>query len=190
MSHTLHPPTTLSNGFQFSIHSVPKGFTHDLAPILPGIPLTGDPPLLLVPTCQHSAYDLVNWGEEVSVEKDLLLERFAAWASMICDTLVARGWWGDYVDPCSGQAVRTKHSHSVYPEVDAFEALLKWKTFTAGGCKVLSHPEWQTSVYPATLFARAPLEVLLEVVNEVTAKVQVLDRDAFFKERGLERGLR
>jgi magnesium chelatase family protein len=39
--------------------------------------------------------------------------------------------------------------------VDAFETLLKWRTGVAGCCKVLAHPTWGTSVYLATLFARA-----------------------------------
>ena len=46
-------------------------------------------------------------------------------------------------------------------------ALLKWRTTgsTAGGCRVLLHPEWGTAVYPATLFARAPPAELREAME-------------------------
>lgn len=58
----------------------------------------------------------------------------------------------------AGYAVRTPRSRVVYPEVDACETLLRYRTYNAGGCKVLSHPQWGTSVYPATMFARGPIE--------------------------------
>ena len=183
-AHILHPPEQLCNGIEFSVHSAPRSFYVDLEAILPGIPVRdGEPALLLIPSCQRSAVDLVNWGEEQAIEKDLLLERFVAWAGAVCDKLASLGYWGDYVDPCSGQAVRTPHSHSCYPEVEAFESLLKWRTFNCGGCKVLSHPVWHTSVYPATLFARAPLEVLLGAVRQAAETVAVKDRESFLRER-------
>jgi len=183
-SHVLHLPEHLSNGIQVSVHSVPRSFYLDLEAILPGVPVRdGEPKLLLVPTCQRSTVDLVNWGDIQAIEKDLLLERFVAWAGAVCDALGSRGFWGDYVDPCSGQAVRTPYSHSCYPEVEAFESLLKWRTFNCGGCKVLSHPEWQTFVYPATLFARAPLDALLEAMRHASETVVVKDRDSFLRER-------
>ena len=35
------------------------------------------------------------------------------------------------------------------------------RTFDCGGCKVVSHPAWGTSMYPASAFARAPLEAVI-----------------------------
>ena len=61
--------------------------------------------------------------------------------------------------------MRTPHSRVVYPEVDALETLLRYRTDAAGGCKVLSHPTWGSAVYPATLFARAPLEVVVAAIE-------------------------
>eukprot|EP00959_Pyramimonas_sp_CCMP1952_P358529 7506968-Pyramimonas_sp.AAC.1 len=40
--------------------------------IFPGVDTTG---ILIIPTCQNSAVDLVRVGEEVETEKDRLLER-------------------------------------------------------------------------------------------------------------------
>jgi hypothetical protein len=136
------PLTTLVNGFEVSVHSVPPAFKSDLSGVLPGISLSGDdvntenPPLLIVPTAQQSMIDLCEWGAGAAAEKDLLLERFAAWADVVCADLTRRGYWADSVDPCSGLARLTKHSHTPYPEVDAFETLLRWRTSNANGCKV------------------------------------------------------
>jgi hypothetical protein len=149
----------LPNGLQFSVHSAPRAFARELAQVLPGVADPGS--LLIVPTCQRAAMDLVATGPDVAAEKDALLERFARWASAVCEALSARGHWGDYVDPCSGYAMRTPNARAVYPEVDAAETLLRYRTADAGGCRVLSHPQWGTAVYPASVFARAPLEVLL-----------------------------
>lgn len=165
------------------MHTVPRAFRHDLVSVIPSVtsPVArrgGDPgdgdggaaELLLVPTSQHAAMELVIWGARVAAEKDALLERFAAWASAVCDELGSGGWWADYVDPCSGLTVRTRGG-AVYPEVDAFETLLKWRTATAGGCKVLSHPRWGTAVYPATLLAAAPLPVLLRAMAKAAEHI-------------------
>ena len=168
------PPTLLAGWLEVSIHSPSRAMRADLAMVLPATPLSDDdpaqPPFLLVPTCQRAAMDLVAWGDAVAAEKDALLERFARWAGAVCAALAARGWWGDFVDPCSGLATRTPHSNAPYPEVDAFEALLRWRTSTAGGCRVLLHPQWGAAAYPATLFARAPLGALRDIMEAAAAE--------------------
>jgi len=49
-----------------------------------------------------------------------------------------------------------KESQTPYSEVEGLSVLLGYRTANAGCCKVVLHPKWGTSVYPATLFARAP----------------------------------
>ena len=207
------PLATLVNGFEVSVHSVPAAFKSDLSGVLPGISLDsgGDVnspllPLLIVPTAQQSMIDLCEWGAGAAAEKDLLLERFAAWADVVCADLTSRGYWADSVDPCSGLARLTKHSHTPYPEVDAFETLLRWRTSNANGCKVrrrrsqiylkalntphtyttvqspllsfqlLLHPRWGSAVYPATLCACAPLDILLSALASAAASVPLQAR--------------
>lgn len=92
----------------------------------------------------------------------------------MCDTLGASGHWADYVDPCSGLPVRTRACAAVYPEVDAFETLLRWRTSSAGGCRLLLHPTWGAAVYPASLFARAPLEAVLAAVEAAAGSVALV----------------
>jgi len=181
--YLVHPLTTLSNGFEVSVHTPPPAFAADLAGVLPGVPLrpsADEAPLYLVPTAQRAALDLVEWGAAAAAEKDLLLERFFAWADAVAAALRARGFWVDAVDPCSGLARATPHSHTPYPEVDAFETLLRWRTSDAAGCKVLLHPTWGAAVYPATLFARAPLDALVAALEAAAAAVPLQARATAF----------
>lgn len=47
--------------------------------------------LLIVPTCQHAAMDLVQTGEKVDVEKDLLLEKVCVYKGQrVCPCLRVR----------------------------------------------------------------------------------------------------
>ena len=71
----LAPPRLLANGLEVSVHGMPRAFVRELALVLPGVPLEG---VLLVPTCQRAAMDLVNTGPDVAAEKDALLERVRA----------------------------------------------------------------------------------------------------------------
>jgi len=51
-----------------------------------------------------------------------------------------------------------KEGNTVYGEVQAMVTLLGYKTANAGCCSVLLHPRWGSSVYPASFFAKAPLD--------------------------------
>jgi len=50
------------------------------------------------------------------------------------------------------------------------QLLLKYRTSSAGPCKVLLHPRWGSHVYPATLFAIAPLPLLVQALEEAAAE--------------------
>jgi hypothetical protein len=51
-----------------------------VAALFPGTPLDG---MLVIPTCQHAAVDLVQMGERVETEKDRLLERVGGWVGAL-----------------------------------------------------------------------------------------------------------
>ena len=89
--------------------------------------------LLILPTCQHAKMDLVQTGQLVEDEKDALLEKvclpelaqlvdsivtsvqtllliscpvqFMEFAKGVCNKATDRGYWADYIDPCSGLPV-------------------------------------------------------------------------------------
>jgi len=54
----------------------------------------------------------------------------------------------------------------VYSEVDGMECLLHYKSHNAGFCKILMHPKWGSAVYPATIFAHAPRNLVLELLTQ------------------------
>jgi hypothetical protein len=102
----LVPPTPLPNEMEFSVHEPPRTLRRDLASVFPSVDVSR---VVAVPTAQRAAVELVAWGPVADGEKDLLLERFVAWAAAVCDALAAAGHWADYVDPCSGLPVRTRN---------------------------------------------------------------------------------
>ena len=59
----------------------------------------------------------------------------------------------------------TKNCNKVYSEVDGMECLLNYKAHNAGFCKILTHPKWGSAVYPATIFAHAPKELVMQLLE-------------------------
>lgn len=122
--------------------------------------------LLAIPTNQRARQDLVAIGDEIEAEKDRLLNVFIEFGEDLASKLRDRGYWADYIDPCSGLPMLSTNRNKVYSEVDGMECLLNYKSYNAGFCKILTHPVWGSAVYPATMFAHAPASVVLEVLNE------------------------
>ncbi|KAI8473629.1 MAG: methylmalonic aciduria and homocystinuria type D protein [Monoraphidium minutum] len=165
-SRTGSPETnTTLWGMEYSICPASKRVMDQLAAVFPSAAPASSAGLLVVPTCQRSDLDLVKTGEAVDDEKDRLLERFMQWAVAVCGQLSSAGCWCDYIDPCSGLPMLHKESQTPYSEVEGLSLLLGYKTANAGCCKVVLHPRWGTSVYPATVFARASPEQLREAVR-------------------------
>ncbi|GMF39785.1 unnamed protein product [Phytophthora fragariaefolia] len=50
--------------------------------------------------------DLSQFGVDADHEKDRLLETFVAFAQRVAGALAAKGFWADFIDPCSGLPVR------------------------------------------------------------------------------------
>lgn len=154
---------------EYSVHEVPRAHRDEVKSVFPGTDLTG---LLIIPTCQHSRCDLISVGPDVDNEKDFLLERFMEWAKRVCGRLIAQGHWADYVDPCSGLPMMTKVNAGVYSEVGGLVSLLGYAFQNAGCCKVLLHPRWGSSVYPASMFTKAPLRAIQAAIAATEAELR------------------
>ena len=50
--------------------------------------------------------------------------------------------------------------HACYSEVEGAQVLLRYPVMMAGPCKVILHPKWGSSVYPASLFTDAPADAI------------------------------
>lgn len=161
--------TTSLWNMEYSVHACPPAMAREVQSVFPDVNLSG---MLIVPTCQQADYDLVRTGEKIDTEKDRLLERFMEWSQCVCGKLQAQGCWCDYIDPCSGLPMIQQGTNNVYPEVEGLSILLGFKTQNAGCCKIVLHPRWGSAVYPATLFAKAPLQLLLEAIKEAEAELQ------------------
>lgn len=123
--------------------------------------------LLAIPTNQRAREDLVAVGDSVELEKDRLLNVFLLFGESLTSRIRSASprCWADYIDPCSGLPMLASHRSKVYSEVDGMECLLRYKAHNAGFCKVLTHPEWGSAVYPATLFAYAPVGLVKELIE-------------------------
>ncbi|KAE9032112.1 hypothetical protein PR003_g9681 [Phytophthora rubi] len=162
-------PTELREGFQVSVHACPRLMLRELKHVFPA-QFQGkgsDAAVLAVLTCQKSLMDLSRYGVDADKEKDRLLETFVAFAQQVADALIARKYWADFIDPCSGLPMLTLSSNKVYSEVDGVELLLRYRCLSAGMCKILLHPVWGAAVYPASLFTTAPYEVVKEVLHSL-----------------------
>jgi hypothetical protein len=96
----------------------------------------------------------------------LVFFQFIEYARELCMNIRAKGYWADFIDPCSGLPMLTLNCNKVYSEVDGMECLLNYKAYNAGFCKILTHPRWGSAVYPATIFAYAPASIVSELVNQ------------------------
>ena len=170
--NVLKPTTTLTSlpDFEYSIHSVPRTHKDEVEAIFPKADISD---MLIVPTCQKSGVDLVEWGDDAAKEKDRLLIQFRDIAKPVCELLISQVYWADWIDPCSGLPMIHKEGNAVYGEVQGLVTLLGYKTQNAGCCSVLLHPVWGSSVYPASFFAKAPLKALEDAIAEVDGRVRV-----------------
>jgi hypothetical protein len=163
-----------SDFLECSVHTLPKPLLREFSHVFDerhtefqsDVMLESDAALelLAIPINQRAREDLVGIGEKIEMEKDRLLNVFMSFARVLCQSIRDAGYWADFIDPCSGLPMLTLNSSKVYSEVDGMECLLNYKSYNAGFCKILTHPKWGSSVYPATIFAYAPPQVITALV--------------------------
>jgi hypothetical protein len=160
---------------EVSVHTLPKNLQREFKHVFPEENLEfhnnnyrnePDCEYLAIPTNQRALMDLVVVGDAVELEKDRLLNVFMTFARGLCDSIRAAGYWADFIDPCSGLPMLTLNCNKVYSEVDGMEVCLNYKSYNAGFCKVLVHPKFGSAVYPATIFARAPRQFIIQLLQQ------------------------
>lgn len=178
---------TIHNDFiEVSVHTLPKPlrreFQHVFQPesTIPKYNDCNDDEweVFAIPTNQRALHDLVKVGEEIEDEKDRLLNTFLNFSQMLHRIMQSpthtneqqqvQQYWCDYIDPCSGlPMVTTSQSNKVYSEVDGMTCCLQYKCYNAGYCKILIHPEYGSSVYPATIFTYAPRSYIISLFQSI-----------------------
>ncbi|KAJ9454730.1 Protein c2orf25 [Diplonema papillatum] len=163
--NTLIPPTTIKtrdSELEYSLHKVTASLVPDLQPCLPEVPKNRVVDLLIMPTFQKTSCPVIEFTAESAAEKDRLLDAFVAFAGKMVEKVQAAGHWADYLDPCTGYG--RVRGPSPYSEVGAAEAILPYSVVhvgtLGGGCRMVSHPKWDLSCYPATMFFLCPLETV------------------------------
>jgi hypothetical protein len=105
-----------------SAHICPISVKNELQYIFPNVCLDE---VIAIITMQKAQYELVNWGNDIEIEKDIKLERFTAFAESFCQSLSQETYdWIDYIDPCSGLPMKDKSLSKPYSEVNGAEAML------------------------------------------------------------------
>ena len=166
-----------NDGLECSVHDLPKALLREFRHVFqdeylkrPEInaPIaTANEPMILIaiPTNQKAREDLIGIGDHIEKEKDRLLNVFISLGRDLCEKIRSKGYWADFIDPCSGLPMMTQDCNKVYSEVDSMECLLNYKSYNAGFCKILTHPKWGSSVYPATIFAHCPESLAKAIVS-------------------------
>ena len=57
------------------------------------------------------------------------------------------------------------------------QLLLRYRTQSCGGCKIVLHPDWHTRFYPASMFTTAPLADIRAAI--ATKRVRNSSKDAY-----------
>ena len=77
----------------------------------------------------------------------------------------------DWPDPATGIPMNGECGPSIYTELDGLEQMTNYEVIyvcgPGGGCKVVTHPSFGTSVYPSTGFVIGPTDVILEVLKDL-----------------------
>ena len=177
----VHPPTIIrirdpdssapSSLFQFSLHTAPLTLKRELHTVLPS--LNPSDSLLVLPTFQQSLTPLTTFTPQTESEKNRLLEAFSGFARSLCLYLTSRGYFADYIDPCTGHPALTRSGGAVYSEVDGASALLRYRVEQAGFCSIVLHPLWGSGCYPASCVTNARLEAVLEGLDRVRRRWEV-----------------
>lgn len=72
--------------------------------------------------------------------------------------------------------MRTPHCTAVFSEADCAEVLRVGRSMPGTACKIVVHPRWGTSVYPASIFSTAPAAAVVAAVLCDAARGALLGR--------------
>jgi hypothetical protein len=116
------------NAMQISAHAInSKSYLKETSYVFPNLDLD-NLTLVVIISMQKSTIDLLQTGVEVEIIKDkllisvslnsfslsyqfifyahiILLRQFYDFAKEVCALIKSRGYWSDYIDPCSGLPV-------------------------------------------------------------------------------------
>jgi len=125
--------------------------------------------LTVLTISQHTDNDMTMWSDEVEEEREALIHTFVETATEIVGQMTERGYWADFIDPCSGSPFNGSHKNETLFETDDRFNQLGFRIEDLGCCKAIAHKEWGTNVFVGVLFTSAPLEVFSDVSDVAAA---------------------
>ncbi|XP_065659557.1 cobalamin trafficking protein CblD [Hydra vulgaris] len=114
--------------------------------------------LTVITITQHTVNDMAAWSEEVDKERETLICMFIENAKMICEKIMASGYWADFIDPFSGRAFYSEYTNDTLFETDDRFNQLGFNVEDLGCCKVLFHNKWKSNVFVGVIFTDAPAQ--------------------------------
>lgn len=154
MQYSTHPPT-------------PYLTTH--TPDL--LPDWSQPIRSVLLTLQWSRVDLSQRTPETERMKASLRMRFLQVGQPIVDQLHQLHHLAVMFDPSTGQPLGAGAGLIRLDDVAIAHTLLGYPRCAQGGCALILHPTWGTSVYPSTLVSSAPPQVLQQVAQQAFQRV-------------------
>lgn len=95
-NNVILPTTKMNDRFEVSMFRTPPLLRRELEHVFSAV--TSKDAVTAVLTCQHTATDLVKYGDDADEEKDMRLEDFVAFAKEYCDALIKKGHWADFIE--------------------------------------------------------------------------------------------
>lgn len=138
-----------------SVQQVPGFLHHGFMELFPDIGVHMGQ-LTVVNISQRTENDMSAWSPDVEDERENLMSNFVDSAKEICNSLLAAGYWADFIDPSSGTAFFGPHTNSTLFETDERYNHLGFNIMDLGCCKVISHHLWGSYSFVGTIFTNAP----------------------------------
>jgi len=166
-------PNSEATQLEFSIHKTSIPIKRELKSVIPAVNLNDE--IFIIPTFQYVKVSLSHVTDLTELEKNRLLENFAGWSKLICQYLIGKGFFADFIDPCTGFPSISRQSSSVFSEVDSAAALLNYRTEQVGFCNLVLHPKWGSACYPASIVVNANIDAIIEAIEKTNRRWKVND---------------
>jgi hypothetical protein len=120
---------------------------------------------------QPCGCDLFERTPIAEAQKYYLRQNFLQLGRSIVRQLQALGHTAALFDPRTGHPVETSPGPLTLDDVAVVRACLGFGTVESHGCKLLIHPHWGSSVYPATVLSSATPEVVAQVCDALQSEL-------------------
>ena len=114
---------------------------------------------------QPSTVTLCDRTEQTERSKEQLRQTFLQQAQIWHHLVTQAGYLAEPFDPQFGTPIYSPPGEWLLDDVAVAHALLQLPIAQRGGCTLLSHPEWNTAVFPGTLLSSASPTVLTRLLN-------------------------